>query len=97
MHDIFRRPPFCIGKCQCPVDEKLAADLCKRYKFLAAKTIRVQSVLKIPENVRKSLKVILLVRDPRAIAASRVNQGSGTAQCEKMIKCKNFYFVYPPV
>ena len=73
MHDIFSSPPFSK---QCPINEKIAADLCKKYEFLASKTIRVQSVQKLPQDI--NFKIILLVRDPRGIASSRVNQGTAT-------------------
>lgn len=82
MHDMFQSPPYCLQtkglrlktrNCQCPIGVELSSKICRKYKNIAAKFIRVQSVMKIPVEIRNRLRILILIRDPRGIAASRMS------------------------
>ena len=71
-----------------------ATEMCKFLKGRVLKTIRLKSILNIPSQLIDSVKVIFLVRDPRAMAFSRFNaknnSGSRTTEGYHWNRAKDF-------
>lgn len=49
-------------------------EFCESHEIRVTKTIRLKSLEHLPENLSKDLKIIYLVRDPRAIVKSRITR-----------------------
>ncbi|XP_040201138.1 carbohydrate sulfotransferase 1-like [Rana temporaria] len=66
---------ICSKKCQ-RVNLTLASTACRSYRYMAIKTIRIPEIdhlRTLAEDPRLNLKIIHLVRDPRAVLASRIS------------------------
>lgn len=73
----------------------MAKKICQHYRYLAIKTIRLQSILRLPKFLKDdlktgNLKIIILVRDPRAIINSRF-EASQTGPGGKWAGLKQFW------
>ncbi|XP_069809147.1 carbohydrate sulfotransferase 1-like [Dendropsophus ebraccatus] len=71
----FQQESQCVKKCR-KVNLTLASTACRSYRTMAIKTIRIPEInhmRTLVEDPRLNLKIIHLVRDPRAVLASRMS------------------------